>query len=209
MALSWSVASGLVLAILSPAKCAACSQPVAQRSAFCPPCARTVEPAPRGLVVAPFAYGGALARAITRFKYEDCPHLAHPLGQLLLRSVPELRAVGVARVVPVPLHPVRLAERGYNPPALLARHVAAALNVPLSPLGLRRVRDTPRQAHLDRRLRLANVEGAFQPRQAFSGEHVLLVDDVSTTGSTLRVCAAALRGAGAARVTGLVLALTL
>lgn len=209
MGLSFTVAAELMLSLLSPAKCAACVSPVARRSVFCAPCARTVEPAPKGPVRAPFAYGGALSRAITRFKYEDCPHLALPLGQLLLRVVPELRGAGVHRLVPVPLHRARLAERGFNPPALLARPVAEALSVPLSPLGLRRIRDTPRQAHLDRRLRLSNVEGAFQARERFEGEHVVLVDDVCTTGSTLRVCAGALRAAGAAKVTGLVLALAL
>jgi len=209
MALPFTVASELVLSLLSPAKCAACDERVPRRSVFCAPCARSVELAPKGAVRAPFAYGGALSRAITRFKYEDCPHLARPLGQLLLRLVPELRTEGVDRIVPVPLHPARLAVRGFNPPALLARPVAKALGVPLSPLGLRRIRDTPRQAHLERRLRLANVEGAFEARGAFGGEHILLVDDVSTTGSTLRVCAASLRAAGATRVTGLVLALAL
>ena len=209
MGLPIEVVSGFLLSLLSPAKCAACGERVPRRSVFCAPCARTVEPAPRGPVRAPFAYGGALSRAITRFKYEDCPHLAAPLGQLLLRVAPELRGEGVRRLVPVPLHRARLAERGFNPPALLARPVAEALGVPLSPLGLRRIRDTPRQAHLDRRLRLANVEGAFEARQSFEGEHVVLVDDVCTTGSTLRVCSGALRAAGAARVTGLVLALAL
>lgn len=209
MMLPFAVASELFLSLLSPTRCAACGAHALWRSVFCAPCARSVEPAPKGVVRAPFAYGGALARAITRFKYEDCPHLAWPLGQLLLRLAPELGAEGVHRIVPVPLHPARLAERGFNPPALLARPLAKALAVPLSPLGLRRVRDTPRQARLDRRLRLANVEGAFEARESFTGEHVLLVDDVCTTGSTLRVCAASLRAAGAGRVTGLVLALAL
>lgn len=209
MALPFSIASELVLSLLSPAKCAACDERLRGRSVFCAPCARSVERAPPGPVRAPFAYGGALSRALTRFKYEDCPHLARPLGHLLLRMVPSLLAEGVHRVVPVPLHPARLAERGFNPPALLGRPVARALAVPWSPLGLRRLRDTPRQAHLDRRLRLANVEGAFEARARFDGEHVLLIDDVCTTGSTLRVCAASLRTAGAARVTGLVLALAL
>jgi ComF family protein len=209
MALPFSFASELLLSLLSPARCAACGRRVEWRSVFCPPCARSLEPAPGGPVRAPFAYGGALSQAITRFKYEDCPHLARPLGQLLLRLVPELRAEGIDRVVPVPLHPARLAERGFNPPALLARPVARALGAGWSPTGLRRIRDTPRQAQLDRRLRLVNVQGAFEAREAFGGEHVLLVDDVSTTGATLRVCAGALRAAGAERVTGLVLALTL
>ena len=164
MALSFSVASELLVSLLSPATCAACGQRVERRSIFCAPCARSLEPAPRGPVRAPFAYGGALSQAITRFKYEDRPHLARPLAQLLLRLVPELRAEGVDRVVPVPLHPARLAERGFNPPALLARPVAKALGAPWSPLGLRRLRDTPRQANLDRRLRLANVRGAFEAR---------------------------------------------
>jgi ComF family protein len=161
--------------------------------------------------IAAFSYGGAIARAITRLKYERRPDLARPLGDLLWRAVgPHARALRGALVVPVPLHGKRLAERGFNQSALLAHRLAARLGSPWAPLALGRVRDTPRQATLDRSERSRNVRGAFRARAAISREPrlVLLVDDVTTTGATLAACAHALRDAGAASVATAVLART-
>ena len=114
-------------------------------------------------------------------------------------------------MVPVPLHPARLAERGYNQAALLAGGAAAELGCPLHARALARTRHTPQQARLSRSERLDNVIGAFRVRSvseaaALRGRAVVLVDDVATTGATLSACAAALRAGGAASVTALVIA---
>ncbi len=154
-------------------------------------------------------YGGAIARAIQRFKYEDAAHLADPLGALLRRAC--ARAVVKGDVVlPVPLHPRRLARRGYNQSALLAQHVAVEIGARVSTSALVRVVDTPPQAELSRDARASNVRGAFRVRNParVSGRSVVVVDDVSTTGATLGACEAALRASGAARVTSVVLART-
>jgi predicted amidophosphoribosyltransferase len=101
-----------------------------------------------------------------------------------------------------------LAERGYNQAALLASSIATSAELCLDVSALVRTRNSPQQARLQRNDRLTNVEGAFavpSPRRV-AGRVVLLVDDVATTGSTLVACAAALRAAGARRVSGLVLA---
>ncbi len=196
-----------LLALVSPPQCAACDARLAQRAVFCVPCARTIERAPREREHdALFVWGGALAKAITRFKYEDATHLAHPLGEMLRRAGPFLPAPTL--VIPVPLHPRRLADRGFNQAALLARPIARDLGVPLELRALVRMRDTSRQASLERTARLTNVAGAFAARRRLDGHHVLLVDDVCTTGATLRACAAALEGAGA-KVRNLVLAIAL
>ncbi|XYH96095.1 ComF family protein [Sorangium sp. So ce1128] len=154
---------------------------------------------------APFA--GSLAEGIRRFKYGDRPDLARPLGQLLLCAA---RDAGVRAdlVVPVPLHPRRLAERGYNQAALLAAHVADGLAASFAPRALRRVRSTAQQAQLPRDLRLQNVAGAFRVRapERVQRRRVALIDDVATTGATLAACRDALLGAGAASVTYLVVA---
>jgi ComF family protein len=153
--------------------------------------------------VAAFAYGGAIAQAIGRLKYEQRPDLARPLGDLLWRALaPHARAVRDAIVVPVPLHPVRLVERGFNQAALIARLIARRLDAPLHPLALARTRDTPRQTALDRAARRRNVEAAFRVRrpEAVRNRSIVLVDDVSTTGATLAACTQALMSAGAANV---------
>src|SRR5579859_8306653 len=148
MSAALSFALELAAAALAPPRCAACDQPVRLLKTFCPPCASTVVPAPRlGLSgVAAFDYEGAMARAIVRLKYERRPDLARPLGDLLWRALAPLReTMGEAVVVPVPLHPTRLVERGFNQSALIARRVARGLGAALWALALRRVRDTPRQ----------------------------------------------------------------
>jgi ComF family protein len=110
-------------------------------------------------------------------------------------------------VIPVPLHPRRLAERGYNQAALLAAPVTRSLEVGMSARALVRVRDTPRQASLDRAARLINVRHAFVARASLvTGRRVLLIDDVRTTGATLDGAVRALDDAGAREVTALVLA---
>jgi ComF family protein len=195
----------LLAAVLAPPKCAACDTRVPILSAFCRACASTVERADHQEVhlTAAFIYGGAMAQAIARLKYEHRPDLARPLGDLLWRALegdaPRLRD---SVIVPVPLHVARLAERGFNQSALLARRVARRLRAEWRPLALERVRDTPHQATLDRNGRAANVAGAFRVRQAetICGRAVLLVDDVRTTGATMNACSAALMGAGAASV---------
>ncbi len=199
----------LLGAFVSPEKCAACDARVSPQTVFCASCVPTVEAATRDVdTYAPFRYGGALAEAIVRFKYQRRGDLARPLGALLLRALPQMRSREIDLVIPVPLHPSRLAERGFNQAALLARPMAAALDAPLLARGLERVRDTPRQATLDRILRLENVATAFVVRDAKKvfAKRILLVDDVRTTGATLRACASALRNAGAARVYDIALA---
>jgi ComF family protein len=149
-----------------------------------------------------------MATAIARFKYGDRADLAPRLGRSLLLAASRLEGA-VDVVLPIPLHPRRLAERGYNHAALLADPVARSLSVPLEPSAVSRVRHTQRQASLDRHHRILNVVGAFRVRDRalLKGARVLLVDDVRTTGATLEACAATLHEAGARQVLALVLAL--
>jgi ComF family protein len=198
----------LVAAVLAPPRCAACDARVSMLAAFCGTCASTVQPAPAqtpggASAVAAFVYGGAVARTIVRLKYEQRPDLARPLGDLLWRALePREAALSGVVVVPVPLHPSRLAERGFNQSALIASRVAHRLRAPFRPLALARVRDTPQQAALDRPARLANLAGAFNARrpEQLVARDVLLVDDVRTTGATIEACVQALVAAGARSV---------
>jgi ComF family protein len=201
----FALAVDLFAAILSPPRCAACDEPVSFRTAFCPSCAATLVPA--RVAHAAFEYGGAIERAIHRFKYRDRPDLARPLGSALARIAPKVPRVD--GVMPVPLHPKRLADRGYNQSALIARPLAHVLGVPLRSDLLVRHRDTPHQAELSKAGRTANVTGAFScpDRRGVQGKSWLIVDDVRTTGATLGACAHALRLMGAKHIHLAVLAL--
>src|SRR5512132_1581738 len=205
---------------LGPPTCAACDARVRAHVVFCPDCAATIAPppdpdeddadlaSPRLDDIHAFgAFGGALAIALRRLKYQDRPDLGAPLGHLARRTA-RLAGLTADLVVPVPLHPRRLVERGYNQAALLAAEVAIELDAPLAARALIRLRHTPQQARFDRASRLDNVREAFRARRpsALRGRRVVLVDDVATTGSTLAACAEALLAAGAASVTAVVIA---
>ncbi|WP_369772094.1 ComF family protein [Thioalkalivibrio sp. ALJ7] len=129
--------------------------------------------------------------------------LAEQMAQRLVQQghgLPDL-------VLPVPLHSKRLRERGFNQADYLARQVAACMEVPLEARGLRRIRATDSQQTLGRKARRNNVKGAFAwEGDDLAGRHVLVVDDVATTGATLSALSGVLRRAGAVRVEGLVLA---
>ncbi len=165
-------------------------------------CAHCPEPMPRfDRLIRLGRYDGPLAGAVTAVKFAGQPHPAERLGALLAARVqaePDL--AGVQWVQPVPLHWRRRVGRGYNQARLIARAVARTLDRPLGD-ALSRVRDTPPQVGLSRRRRRENVRGAFTARpRRIEGLHVLLIDDVTTTGATADEAARALLAAGARRV---------
>lgn len=151
-----------------------------------------------------YHYDDPLRAAIHTFKYRRRRSMAGPLGELLLEALPE-EAFRCDAIMAVPLHPGRLRERGFNQSALLAEAIAAMLDKPVLS-ALQRTRATPQQVGKDRRERESNVRGAFAWRGAPPPTTVLLIDDVLTTGATMRECARALRAAGARTVHGLALA---
>lgn len=158
--------------------------------------------------VAAGVYGGALEEAIHRLKFSGWTFLAPIMGALLsgALAVADLWTADV--IVPVPLHPRRFIERGFNQSALLGRAVARAHMGELAADGLLRARATRSQVGLGPADRSLNVRGAFRVRHpgAFLGRRVLLIDDVLTTGSTAGECARGLSDDGAASVDLAVLA---
>ena len=151
-----------------------------------------------------YAYhGGPLREAIHQFKYEDLRSLAGPLGKLMGDGWAMLAPLDleIDTIVPVPLHPARQRQRGYNQSALLARELGAVLARPVVEDVLIRTKATAPQVDLNARERRANVQDAFQcTSSALQGKRVLLVDDVCTTGCTLESACSALRAAGVSSV---------
>ena len=146
---------------------------------------------------------GVTLEAIHRFKYRRATWFEPFLAELLVRQArPVLRAGHWDYVVPVPLHATKLREREFNQAARLARHLSAALEVPLAEQMLRRIRPTRTQTLLTRSQRAANMRDAFAPGQLppLEGKRLVLVDDVLTTGATTNACARVLSAAGAAEV---------
>jgi ComF family protein len=153
-------------------------------------------------------FDGVLRQAIHRFKYERLAGLAEPFGEMLA-DYWRAELLTADWLIPVPLHPSRERDRGYNQSELLARQLARRVNVPISSKGLRRTRATAVQMTLNAAQRRENVAGAFEcvePRAR--GARVMVIDDVGTTGATLDACAQAVLKAGAASVMGLTLART-
>jgi len=192
--------SGLLDLLFVPS-CAACDAVLDEPLPFCVACAVSIDPAPRGQVAAPWLFGGEMATALRRLKFDGRREVARAVAPLLGPALAEA-AAGCELVIPVPLHRRRLRQRGYNQAALLARHTRRYIGLPIDTLSLRRVRNTAPQTGLDRAARRHNVDGAFavvRPRRV-AGRAILLLDDVVTTGATLAAATAALRAAGAAGV---------
>jgi competence protein ComFC len=152
-----------------------------------------------------FTQGGELERLLHQLKYGNAPGIGVWLGQQvggILASDGECR--GIDCILPMPLHPVKQRERGYNQSGMIARGISETVGARICTGILRRIRHTASQTRLGHDARRANVEGAFAvvPGRIhdIAGRCVLLVDDVITTGATMRSCARVLRSAGASRI---------
>lgn len=155
---------------------------------------------------APLCYMEPTSRIIHRFKYEGLFALADPLARFLIAGWPEWTQPPDL-VLPVPLHPRRMRQRGYNQSELLARPLSMAKRIAMEPTLLQRTRHTMPQVGLGPEDRLQNVRGAFTADAAgVRGCHVMLVDDVLTTGATMSAAAEALLEAGATSVAAYCLA---
>lgn len=182
--------------ITSPV-CTVCGIPFPSARGVDHACGRCEEARPSFISArSAFVFQGKVLDAVHKFKYGRDTSLARPLAQLALcQIVPHSPCL----VVPVPLYPGRLRERGFNQSLLIARELSRITALPLVYDRLRRARDTGQQVGLKAVERKKNVSGAFTIDGAgmFKGKKVLLVDDVVTTGATLNECAKVLKKAGA------------
>jgi ComF family protein len=153
--------------------------------------------------VAAYRGRGVVRQIIHEFKYNRQIHLRHLVARWLGAALDDERLCGrrFDLIVPVPLHPARQRERGFNQAGLLAKLLARQSSIPVKPL-LERIRYTNTQTALDRSERMENLHNAFRLRKNADvrGLRMLLVDDVLTTGATLNECARVLKRAGALSV---------
>jgi len=171
--------------------------------------AALAEPPPYTRARAVMAYDDASRKLVSRFKYGDRMESAPVFARWMARAGAEL-LVEADLIVPVPLHLSRLRQRRFNQAAEIARRLAELSDVPCALRVLERAKATRAQVGLSREGRRRNVAGAFRVAEAREGEiagrHVVLIDDVITTGATANGCTRALLKAGAASVSVLALA---
>jgi ComF family protein len=198
------------------ALCGACAATLPRHAAPCCPCCALPTPGgewcgaclgapPAFAATRPaFDYVFPVDVLVQAFKYRHRLMLA----DFFAAALASLPVADIDLIVPMPLHPRRLAERGFNQAVEMARPLARALGIALEADSVVRVRDTPAQASLDHDARLINMRGAFACRRRFDGLRVMVVDDVMTTGASLDALARCLKASGAARVDNLVVART-
>ncbi|MBX3062558.1 MAG: ComF family protein [Anaerolineae bacterium] len=199
------------LDLLFPPRCISCNR---AGSLLCQDCQAALTPvAPVVHITGPLrehrataVFEGAIRESLHALKYENQQRMALALGSRLYDEYK--RAAWTATVITAaPLHANRQRTRGYNQAGLLAQNLAQRAGIPYIPDLLQRVRDTQSQVGLTMRERQANVADAFiADSRRTKAQHIVIVDDVYTTGATLRACADALRQAGAAEVWGLTVA---
>lgn len=176
--------------------CPGCATPLATgQVGWCGACLSCPRKFDRAYV--PFRYRPPLDHLIRGLKFDGRLSHARLLGDLFADRLALRGEPWPDYIVPVPLHPQRLRERGFNQALELARAAAQRFRIPLATEGLRRIRRTTPQIQLDARQRRTNLLGAFAPGRLPTGSRVAIMDDVITTASTVAECAQILRASGA------------
>ena len=198
----WCGPCDAALPYLGAAHCPVCALPTPDGSV----CGRCLSHPPRfDRTVAVFAYAFPVDALIRSLKFNEQLLLAPQLAGRLVQRI-EARP---DCIMPMPLHPARLRERGFNQSLELARRVARQLEIPLLEQACQRVRDTVPQSALPWKERGKNMRKAFACTVDMKGKHVAVVDDVMTSGASINELARALRQAGAREVSAWVVARTL
>lgn len=162
------------------------------------------------ITLSTFRYAYPLDRMLQQFKYHQHLPIGNMLAATMLPGLASLMAENTPDIMfAMPMHTQRVQQRGFNHALELAKHLQPYLQIPLEIEGCTRVVDTPSQAGMDMKTRTRNLRGAFASAKNWEGKHVMVVDDVMTTGASMHALAKVLKKSGAGRVTALVLARTL
>lgn len=188
------------------AACPRCAEPVQGLPGT--PCARCQQdPPPFDRTHAAFSYSFPINQLLPAIKYQRRPAALGWLSRTFALLLADRIDTPPRLLLPVPQHPLKELRRGFNQAALIARQLSAQLNIPVADTLVRKRHTTSQQAELGRAERQANLRGSFEVRGPVP-DHVALVDDVMTTGSTARELSRVLRARGAARIEVWVLART-
>lgn len=187
-----------------PSACPQCALP-AYDDQLCGNCLQS--PSAFDSTRALFRYDYPLDAMLQRYKYQQTLHIAKTFSRLMQTRFNYSQQFD--RIIPMPLHPKRLAERGFNQSLEIAKLLAKALNIPLDITSCNRIKFTPPQASLPLKARIKNMRGAFRCQQDLSGQRIILLDDVMTTGASLHELASTVKSAGASHVECWVVARTL
>ncbi len=149
--------------------------------------------------IAPFIYQGEIRHLITNLKYGTQTKNARLLGLLLANHLKE-NAERPDLIIPVPLHKTRYRERGFNQTIEIASIISKTLNIPLDLSGCIRIENTPHQVALNAQQRQLNIKNAFSIISPIRAQHIAIIDDVLTTGSTVNELANSLKQVGVIRI---------
>jgi ComF family protein len=211
-----------VLGLFLPNLCLLCDKPLSRSNLYvCPSCWRSLTVFPdrttqplrplRGILDRlwiGWSYDDDMRRIVGLFKYDSRPELAGLLVREWLLGIPHREELsGMDLLLPVPIHPARKRWRGFNQSERLALELGRALNLPVIGEEALRIVNTPSQTELDREERWQSVRDAFrlQDSAVFLGKNVLLVDDLATSGATLKALGSLLKDSGAASVSAAVM----
>lgn len=188
--------------VIKPIKspvCMKCGVPVPEEEEFCPECRRHIHLFRQGRGI--FVYNEGWKASLERYKYYGSREFGDFYAAAMVKwGGSDIRRWGIDIITGVPLHIRKERTRGFGQAWYIAERIAARTGIPASKKLLRKIRRTDSQKKLDYVHRRSNLAGAFEASREAVGRHVLIVDDVYTTGSTIDACAEALLKAGAADV---------
>ena len=183
------------LPVIETRRCRKCGKPVEDFDALCPDCEKTEHLYDRGLGI--YRYDETMRRAMAELKYKGRLEYGEAFGELLYENArSELMLWKPDCLIPIPLHPARERERGYNQAEVISRALAAKSGIPVRTDILFRTLDTDRMKELTAKERMYNMMRAFTAEKQDTVRRAVLIDDIYTTGTTMDAASAALRQAG-------------
>lgn len=177
--------------------CKKCGKPIDnERQEYCQDCRKHKRNYVQGKAL--WIYQSQVKQSMYRFKYQNRQEYARYYGSEIVRVYGEwIQRIGIEAIVPIPLHRTRKRQRGYNQAELLAREIARQTKLPMYPNMLKRIKNTKAQKNLKEEERKNNLKKAFKTqRNKVQLNHILLVDDIYTTGSTINEAALELQRTG-------------